>query len=138
MQIDSSPRACQVYPAGTPKDQGQYHTCYSLERNIYCWVEKECIFVKTEHIFGKKKKQISKKSEHWILSKVKGKICLLQAKQPEASIYLFMLQFRPIFCVKIIKVFSFWLLKTFVLSVLQNSFVSLEQVNIVTCVEPLI
>lgn len=36
MQIDSSPRACQVHPAGTPKGQGQYHTCYSLERNIWC------------------------------------------------------------------------------------------------------
>lgn len=79
MQIDSSARACQVHPAGTPKGQGQYHTCYSLERNIYSWVEKEHIFVKIEHVFLKEEETNCK--EVRMLDFDQGKsICLLQVK----------------------------------------------------------
>lgn len=51
MQIDSTPGACQMHPAGTPKGQGQYYIYYMVEKNICCYVEKEQIFGKTKHVF---------------------------------------------------------------------------------------
>lgn len=97
MQIDSTPRACQVYPAGTPKGQGQYHTCYSLGRNICCWVEKEHIFVKIEHVFLERNRRKLQRSPNMLDFDQSKSICLLQAKKPEAGFFLLMIQFGTLF-----------------------------------------
>lgn len=63
MQIDSTPGACQMHPAGTPEGQGQYYMYYMLERNICCCVEKEHIFGKTEHVFLERRRSKLQRSQ---------------------------------------------------------------------------
>lgn len=137
MQIDSSPRACQVHPAGTPKVRDNTTpvivwkeiSAVEWRRSIYLWKQNMYIWKEAEANC----KEIRRSDFD------QGKsICLLQAKHPEVNFFLFTLLFGPIFCIKFIPVFSFRLSKTFLLSVFQHRFASLGPVNLVTCMRPLI